>query len=109
MRIRALVTLGSVILLPPLLVSLCTVRDNQLQARFRTISSAMSAEQVIEIMGKPAWDAQCGATMRGIGLPNQCKREMGYKVTLAPLDPSYYLIWFGNDGRVVDTAPITSP
>lgn len=108
MRPRAAVSLGLVIVLPLLLVSWCTVRDKRLEARFRTISTAMSPSQVINIMGTPAWEGRCGAKMP-TGLPSQCKTEMGYEVTLAPLEPSYYLIWFGNDGRVVETAPITSP
>jgi hypothetical protein len=72
------------------------------------ILPGMSPGQVVEIMGTPSWDDRCGARMP-TGLPDQCTREMGYAVSLAPLIPHYYLIWFGNDGRVVKAAPILSP
>lgn len=100
--------IGMAILVPALAVSFCTVRDKLLQAHFERVSSGMSVEQVIRIMGLPSWDDRCGAKMR-TGLPHPCKREIGYSETLAPLMPRYYLIWFGDDGRVIDTAPITSP
>jgi hypothetical protein len=86
----------------------CTIRDNLLQSHFSKISSGMSPDQVVDIMGTPSWDGRCGAKLP-TGLPAHCTREFGYAVTLAPLDDSYYLVWFGNDGRVTDTAPIISP
>jgi len=108
MKIRTAVSLGVVILLVALSASWCFVRDDRLEADFSKILPGMSADQVLDIMGRPSWDGQCGARMP-TGLPTQCTRELGYAVTLAPLNPSYYLIWFGNNERVVETAPITSP
>jgi len=68
----------------------------------------MSRDEVIRLMGKPGWEDRCGAKMP-TGLPAACSQELGYSETLAPLLPRYYLIWLGNNGRVVETAPITSP
>jgi hypothetical protein len=68
----------------------------------------MSVDQVIDIMGRPAWDDRCGARMP-TGRPDPCAREFGYAVTLPLINPRYYLIWFGSDGHVVRTAPIMSP
>ena len=99
------------VLLPVFLalsVGWCTMRDNLLEYHFGQILPGMSAQQVVAIMGTPSWDDRCGSKML-TGLPAQCTREFGYAVTLHPITPRYYLIWFGNDDRVVDTAPITSP
>ena len=108
MRPRTVASLSSVILLVLLSVSWCTVRDHRLDAHFGKVSPGMSVDPVLSTMGEPSWDGRCGAKLP-TGLPSQCTRELGYAVSLAPAAPSYYLIWFGNDGRVVETAPITSP
>jgi hypothetical protein len=42
------------------------------------------------------------------GLPKQCAREMGWRASLAPLS-SYYLVWFGDDRLVTESAPLNSP
>jgi hypothetical protein len=106
MKLRT-ASLGIAILMA-LSVSWCSVRDDRLEANFSKILPGMSVDQVRGIMGSPSWDGQCGAKIP-TGLPSQCTREFGYAVTLAPVNPSYYLIWFGNDERVLETAPITSP
>jgi hypothetical protein len=93
---------------PLLFVVYCVCHDHFLEAHFGKVSPGMVPDQVVAIMGRPSWDGRCGAKMP-TGLPTPCKREIGYSETLAPLMPRYYLIWFGDDGRVVDTAPITSP
>lgn len=99
---------ASLIALPTLLMSWCTVHDNRLEAHFNQVSLGMSADQVIGIMGNPFWEGRCGAKMP-TGLPKQCARELGYRAALAPLDPTYYLVWFDSTGHVVETAPIHSP
>jgi hypothetical protein len=95
---------AALIALPVLSISWCTIHDDRLEAHFKEVSPGMSTDQVIGIMGKPSWVDRCGAKMPA-GLPKQCTKEIGYAVMLAPLDPSYYLIWFGPNGRVSETAP----
>ena len=107
MKLRRVVPIGVAVLLPVLSVSWCTVHDDLLESHFQKISNGMSPAQVIEIMGTPTWNDRCG-TKLPTGLPAECAREMGYAVAL-PMAPRHYLVWFGNDGRVVHTAPITSP
>jgi hypothetical protein len=85
----------------------CTARDQLLKARFRTPAMGMSRDQMVRLMGEPSWEDRCGAKIP-TGIPAPCAKELGNSETLAPLLPSYYLIWFGNDGQVVHTAPITS-
>jgi hypothetical protein len=106
--IRKALRISSIVLKPVTLVSWCSVRDNLLEAHFAKITSGMSPSRVVGIMGAPSWDDRCRAKMP-TGLPKQCSREMGYRVTLAPLLPTYYLIWYGNDGLVTDSSPIHSP
>ena len=99
---------SSIILTPILLISWCVGSDHRQEARFTKVFPGMSAAQVVDQMGKPDWDGKCGAKMP-TGLPKQCTREMGYRTSLAPLIPSYYLVWFGSDGLVTSSAPINSP
>jgi hypothetical protein len=99
---------AALLLLPPALVTSCVLRDHLLEKHFKEVTPGMTPQQVVGVMGRPLWDDRCGAKMP-TGLPNPCDREMGYRATLAPLDPTYYLIWFGSDGNVIDTAPISSP
>ena len=93
--------------IPALFAGYCTHRDNALESNFAKVSVGMSPDQVMGIMGKPSWDGRCGAKMP-TGLPGDCVREFGYAVTI-PLVPRYYLVWFGREGRVTESAPITSP
>jgi hypothetical protein len=102
------VTRGVILLVPVVAVSWCTARDHLLEAHFEKVTEGMSRDEVVHLMGKPGWEGRCGAKMP-TGLPTPCANELGYSETLAPLLPRFYLIWFGNDGRVVRTAPITSP
>jgi hypothetical protein len=97
-----------VILTPVLLISWCTGSDQLQEAHFAKVVPGMSPMQVVDLMGKPTWDGRCGARMP-TGLPKQCTREMGYRTPLAPVIPSYYLVWFGSDGLVTSSAPINSP
>jgi hypothetical protein len=108
MKLRKVVTLALILSLPPVLIGWWTIRDDLLWSRFNQIAPGMSPDQVVGIMGTPSWDDRCGAKMP-TGLPAQCTREFGYSVTLPLLNPRYYLIWFGKDGRVVEADPITSP
>jgi hypothetical protein len=68
----------------------------------------MSAEDVVRVMGCPSWDGPCGAKMPA-GIPSGFAREIGYAVYLAPIVPSYFLIWFAKYGSVAETAPTSSP
>ncbi len=108
MNLRPAVTRTVILLVPVLAVSFCTLRDHLLEAHFGKVATGMSRAEVVRLMGEPTWEGRCGAKMP-TGLPPQCGNELGYSETAAPLLPRYYLIWLGNDGRVVDTAPITSP
>lgn len=108
MNLQRTVLYPIVFLLPILSISGCYERNSRLEAHFLTIKLGISADQVVQIMGRPAWDGRCGAKIP-TGLPSDCAREMGYAAALAPIDPSYYLVWFGKDGRVVKAAPILSP
>jgi hypothetical protein len=108
MRRRTVIYALVAVALPALAISWCAARDNRLEANFGRLMPGMSAEDVIRVMGRPSWDGPCGAKMPA-GMPNGCAREIGYAVSLAPIVPSYYLIWFAKDGRVVETAPISSP
>lgn len=108
MKLRAVVTRSAILLVPVFAVSWCAARDHLMEAHFGEVVPGMSRDEVVRRMGTPSWEDRCGAKM-ATGLPAQCAKELGYSETLAPLLPRYYLIWFGNDGRVVHTAPITSP
>jgi hypothetical protein len=108
MSLRPVVTRSAILLVPVLAVSWCAARDHLLEAHFGQVTSGMSRDDVVRLMGKPSWEDRCGAKMP-TGLPVPCTKELGYSETLAPLLPRYYLIWFGNTGKVVHTAPITSP
>ncbi len=98
-----------ILLMPVAGIAWCSVRDDLLAANFKKISSGMSPEPVIGTMGTPSWDGKCGTRPLATYLPKDCVRELGYADTLAPLTPEYWLIWFGADGRVVDTAHLVSP
>ena len=103
-----MIAVAAVVLLLTIFLSWCTFQDNRTAASFSRISKGMAMDQVRAILGAPSWDAQCGAKMP-TGLPPDCVREFGYSATLAPLNPTYYLIWFGANGEVVETSLIDSP
>jgi hypothetical protein len=104
---RTIVIIVLIVALPLAFAKWCTSQDDRLQANFAKISIGMSPDQVTAVMGRPLWDGKC----RGV-LPyapsHDCAREFGYRVT-NPIDPSYYLVWFGPNGRVIDFGPIHSP
>jgi hypothetical protein len=106
--LKRILVRSSIILTPVLLITWCVGSDQRQEAQFAKVLPGMSPAQVVEQMGKPTWDGKCGAKMP-TGLPKQCTREMGYRTPLAPLVPSYYLVWFGRDGLVTSSAPINSP
>jgi hypothetical protein len=108
MSLRTLWSVAIAILLPVVAISFFTIRDHVLETRFGKVRMGMSPNEVANIMGPPSWGGACGAKMP-TGLPARCTREIGYAVTLAPMEPTHYLIWFGIDGRVVQTALIGSP
>jgi hypothetical protein len=68
----------------------------------------MTAAEVKTAMGAPSWVGQCG-TRFPVGRIAGCQSEWGYSAALAPLNPTYYLVWFGTDGRVVKAVLIGSP
>jgi len=106
--LRRAVTRSITLLVPVFAVSWCAARDHILEAHFGKVALGMSRAEVVHLMGEPTWEGRCGAKMP-TGLPPQCGKELGYYETVAPMLPRYYLVWLGNDGRVVHTAPITSP
>jgi hypothetical protein len=91
MKLRPIVTRSAILLVPALAVSWCTARDHLLEADFGKVTSGMSRDDVVRLMGKPSWEDRCGAKMP-TGLPSPCSKELGYSETLAPLLPRYYLI-----------------
>jgi hypothetical protein len=109
MNLRMIAAIVLTIVLPALSVSWCTVHDRMLESGLSKVLPGMSPSQVIAIMGAPSWDDRCNATLP-TGVPKPCTRELGYApvLGLGPVYPRYYLIWFGADGLVTRTAPITS-
>jgi hypothetical protein len=107
MTTSKLVALGIALLATVLVVS-CAVRTRFLGTHIADIAHGMPPSQVVAILGKPTADTRCGAALEA-GSPAQCAREFSYSDPLAPLNPTYYLVQFGSDGRVIDTAVITSP
>jgi len=79
-----------------------------MEAHFEKVAVGMTPSQVVRIMGEPSWEGQCGSRL-GTGIPASCDREFGYSTTLAPLSPSYLVVFFGRNGVVIETAPINSP
>jgi hypothetical protein len=109
MKFRGYLTAALIVLLPAAGIAYCTIRDDRLAANFKNVSLGMSPEQVVGTIGTPTWDGKCGTRPMTTRFPPDCRRELGYADTLAPLTPGYWLIWFGSNGRVFDTIRIMSP
>lgn len=100
---------AAIVAVIPLSITWCVARDNRLGTHFLEVSPGMNSDQVKSILGSPSWQGLCGARLpTGLRDP-LCSQEFGYANTLAPFDPTYYLVWFGRDGRVIHTAAINSP
>src|SRR5262249_33822158 len=98
--------------LPIIGVSLCIIRDDQLDRNFRAVAPGMSSPEIVRIMGSPSWDSDCGhARLPEVRKPANCTRELGYSATLARTGfaPMWWLVWLGTGGVVIRTAKIVSP
>jgi hypothetical protein len=73
----------------------------------------MSVDEVVQLMGPASWDTACFASKynpyQGSPKPG-CAREMGYfDIFRGFPDGHYYVVWYDDSDKVIQTAPISSP
>jgi hypothetical protein len=86
-------------------------RDRALELDYGRIRIGMSESQVIEILGEPKRDEKCGDFLGPIAGEEAkgCAHEFLYASTFAPAVPQYFVVRFGENGRVKCKAVYTSP
>ena len=91
-------------------VGYCSHRDNSLAAEFPNIAVGMTRDQVVAIMGRPSWEGKCSDDDAAAAYkPDNCLNDLRYSATMAPIDPFYYVVWLGRNGKVMKKAWLGSP
>ena len=68
----------------------------------------MSAAQVKQILGEPAWQGRCGLRFP-YGWSDTCAAELGYASAFAPLLPAYVVVELDPRMRVISVDQIQTP
>lgn len=102
MHIRSWLTVGFVLLLPPLCVGSCKIHDELIASRFERVAVGMRHAEVVSVMGAPANVQNCATP--GPFRPDKwtlpdCAETYLYP-SWGPLD--MWSVWFNANGTVID-------
>jgi hypothetical protein len=107
-KLRIVVGTGLIVLVLASSLALGRHRDNRLSSEFEKVSIGMSHEEVVELMGSARGDASCDSGMFA-SHNKRCAATDVYRLSFAPLDPEYLVIYFDSDHRVIDKFDYQSP
>jgi hypothetical protein len=83
----------------------CYFRDRKLERGFDRITTGMTEQQIVAVMGKPSSTGKCGELG---GFPDGCSKEYLYN-TPYPFVPVTWAIFIDVRGYVIDKYEYQSP
>jgi hypothetical protein len=107
MKLRQAPIAGLIILL--ILVVFGILRKKDLDRGFEKVSTGMSRQEVIAIMGITKRTMRCDEPIFKANDLKKCAKIYVYPVSFAPLDPEYYVIYLDANKRVIDKFEYQSP
>ena len=112
MKLRTAAVLCLILLGPPSCVGSCVIHDDMLDSRFDRVENGLKREDLVRALGSPrsieACDSKASSFAKSDSLPG-CADSYEYPSWGVPLIPRVWVVWLGDDHKVIGKAIFTSP